>query len=149
MDAYADMTGAPASVLVDRRKAEQARQARAQAQQQQAALAGVQQLANTAKTASQIDVGGGQNAVAAMLGRGPARPGGDRMSVPFEIPDWLIDRRRRRPPDTSDVDPHRVEDLVNRFIAGKQDALFTRARRLLPHHRRRRRRRRAWHPRPA
>ena len=33
-------------------------------------LAGVQQLANTAKTASQIDVGGGQNAVAAMLGRG-------------------------------------------------------------------------------
>jgi hypothetical protein len=71
MDAYADMTGAPASVLVDRKKAEQARKARAQAQQQQAALAGVQQLANTAKTASQIDVGGGQNAVAAMLGRGP------------------------------------------------------------------------------
>jgi hypothetical protein len=29
------------------------------------------------------------------------------------------------PPDTSAVDPHRVEDLVNRFIAGKQDALFT------------------------
>lgn len=29
------------------------------------------------------------------------------------------------PPDTSDVDPHRVEDLVNRFIAAKQDALFT------------------------
>ena len=76
MDAYADMTGAPASVLVDRKKAEQARQARAQAQQQQAALAGVQQLANTAKTASQIDVGGGQNAVAAMLGRGPAPDGG-------------------------------------------------------------------------
>jgi hypothetical protein len=74
MDAYADMTGAPASVLVDRQKAEKARQARAQAQQQQAALAGVQQLANTAKTASQIDVGGGQNAVAAMLGR----TGGDQ-----------------------------------------------------------------------
>ena len=69
MDAYADMTGAPASVLVDRKKAEQARKVRAQAQAQQAALAGVQQLANTAKTASQIDVGGGQNAVAAMLGR--------------------------------------------------------------------------------
>ena len=72
MDAYADMTGAPASVLVDRKKAEQARHARAQAQAQQAALAGVQQLANTAKTASQIDVGGGQNAVAAMLGRAPS-----------------------------------------------------------------------------
>ena len=40
MDAYADMTGAPASVLVDRKKAEQARQARAQAQQQQVAFAG-------------------------------------------------------------------------------------------------------------
>ena len=68
------MTGAPASVLVDKAKAEKARKARAQAQQQQAALAGVQQLANTAKTASQIDVGGGQNAVAAMLGR----TGGDQ-----------------------------------------------------------------------
>jgi hypothetical protein len=27
-------------------------------------------------------------------------------------------------PDTSAVDPHRVEDLVNRSIAGKQNALF-------------------------
>jgi Bacteriophage head to tail connecting protein len=70
MDAYADMTGAPASVLVDKARAERARQVRAQAQAQQAALAGAAQLANTAKTASQIDVGGGQNAVAAMLGRG-------------------------------------------------------------------------------
>jgi hypothetical protein len=75
MDAYADMTGAPASVLVDRKQAEKARLARAQAQAQQAALAGAQQLANTAKTASQIDVGGGQNAVAAMLGRVPAGGG--------------------------------------------------------------------------
>ena len=46
------------------------------------------------------------------------------MSVPFEIPDWLIPTDDP-PPDTSAVDPHRVEDLVNRFIAGKQDALFT------------------------
>ena len=69
MDAYAEMTGAPASVLVDKAKADKARQARAQAHAQQAALAGAAQLANTAKTASQIDVGGGQNAVAAMLGR--------------------------------------------------------------------------------
>ncbi|HEY2872493.1 MAG TPA: hypothetical protein VGJ56_11270, partial [Reyranella sp.] len=46
------------------------------------------------------------------------------MSVPFEIPDWLMPAASG-PPDTSDVDPHRVEDLVNHFIAGKQDALFT------------------------
>jgi hypothetical protein len=70
MDAYADMTGAPASVLVDRARAEQARQTRAQAQAQQAALAGAEQLAKVGRTASQIDVGGGQNAVAALLGRG-------------------------------------------------------------------------------
>jgi hypothetical protein len=69
MDAYADMTGAPASVLVDKAKAQKARQVRQQAQAQQAALVGAAQLANTARTASQIDVGGGQNAVAAMLGR--------------------------------------------------------------------------------
>ena len=45
---------------------------------------------------------------------------------PFEIPDWLVDNTSPAPVllDTSDVDPHRVEDLVNRFIAGKQDALF-------------------------
>jgi hypothetical protein len=47
------------------------------------------------------------------------------MSVPFEIPDWLMPTDDPSPPDTSIVDPHRVEDLVNRFIAGKQDALFT------------------------
>ena len=46
------------------------------------------------------------------------------MSVPFEIPDWLMPAASG-PPDASDVDPHLVEDLVNRFIAGKQDALFT------------------------
>jgi hypothetical protein len=72
MDAYADMTGAPASVLVDKATAEKARQARAQAQAQQTALAGAEQLAKVGKTASQIDVGGGQNAVAALLGRGGA-----------------------------------------------------------------------------
>jgi hypothetical protein len=46
------------------------------------------------------------------------------MSVPFEIPDWLMPADSG-PPDTSAVDPHRVEDLVNRFIAAKQDVLFT------------------------
>ena len=38
MDAYADMTGVPASVLVDVAKAEAIRRARAQAQAQQAAM---------------------------------------------------------------------------------------------------------------
>jgi len=73
MDAYADMTGTPAAGLVDRQTADKARQVRAQAQAQQAALAGVAQLAEVGKTASQIDLGGGQNAVAAMLGRSGAR----------------------------------------------------------------------------
>ena len=96
MDAYADMTGAPASVLVDRKKAEQARQARTQAQAQQAALAGVQQLANTARTASQIDVGGGQNAVTAMLGR-TGRNGG-RNSFRSSISRERTAERFQRPP---------------------------------------------------
>jgi hypothetical protein len=43
------------------------------------------------------------------------------MSVPFEIPGGLAPAE---PTDTTDIDPHRVEALVNRFIAGKQDALF-------------------------
>lgn len=46
------------------------------------------------------------------------------MSVPFEIPGWLIPTDDPPTPDTSGVDLHRVEDLVNRFIAAKQDALF-------------------------
>jgi len=46
------------------------------------------------------------------------------MSVPFEIPEWLMPPAPP-PPDTSTVDPHRIEGLVNRFIAAKQDALFT------------------------
>ncbi len=46
------------------------------------------------------------------------------MSAPFEIPDWLIPNDPQPGPDAAAADPHRVEDLVNRFIAGKQDALF-------------------------
>jgi hypothetical protein len=42
---------------------------------------------------------------------------------PLRDPDWLMPADDA-PPDTSSVDPHRVEDLVNRFIASKQDALF-------------------------
>ncbi|MBS0524317.1 MAG: hypothetical protein JSS04_11860 [Proteobacteria bacterium] len=46
------------------------------------------------------------------------------MSVRFEIPEWLI-ATDSAPPAASGIDPHRVEDLVNRFIAAKQEALFT------------------------
>jgi hypothetical protein len=69
MDAYADMLGTPAGVLVPRARAEGARQVRTALQAGQAVLAGAEQLAKVAKTASEIDVGGGQNAVSAMLGQ--------------------------------------------------------------------------------
>jgi hypothetical protein len=70
MEAYADMLGVPASVLVDPAKAAAARQARARAQAGQAALQQGLDLVKGAKVASEIDVGGGVNAVQAMLGRG-------------------------------------------------------------------------------
>src|SRR6185312_3508614 len=44
------------------------------------------------------------------------------MSVPLEIPEWLV--AQSAPPPPPPVDDHRVESLVNGFIAGKQDALF-------------------------
>src|SRR6185312_10201556 len=44
------------------------------------------------------------------------------MAVPFEIPEWLV--AQSAPPPPPPVDDHRVESLVNGFIAGKQDALF-------------------------
>jgi len=71
MDAYADMLGTPTGVLVSREKAASARQARTAMQATQAVLDGAEKLANAAKTASEIDVGGGQNAVSAMLGAAP------------------------------------------------------------------------------
>src|SRR4051812_45004189 len=43
------------------------------------------------------------------------------MSARFEIPEWLGEQPAPLPPP---VDDHRVEGLVNRFIAGKQEALF-------------------------
>jgi hypothetical protein len=67
MEAYADMTGIPSGVMVDRKQAAAIRQQRAQQQAQQAAL---QHGLALVKTASEIDVGGGQNAVSAILGGG-------------------------------------------------------------------------------
>ena len=45
------------------------------------------------------------------------------MAAPFEIPEWLLPEPSSSPPPPP-VDDHRVEGLVNGFIAGKQDALF-------------------------
>lgn len=70
IEAYADMLGVPASVLVDPARAQAQRQARARARAGTAALQEGLALVEGAKVASQIDVGGGVNAVQAMLGRG-------------------------------------------------------------------------------
>ncbi len=68
MEAYADMTGLPSGVMVDRKQATAIRRQRAQQQAGQAALQQGLTLVEGAKVASEIDVGGGQNAVSAMLG---------------------------------------------------------------------------------
>ncbi|HEY2873962.1 MAG TPA: hypothetical protein VGJ56_18700 [Reyranella sp.] len=43
------------------------------------------------------------------------------MSTAFEIPEWLL----TAPPPAPSADDHRIEGMVNHFIAGKQEALFT------------------------
>jgi len=70
MEAYADMTGIPSGVMVDRKQAMALREQRAKQQAQQAAMQQGLALVKGAKTASEIDVGGGQNAVSAILGGG-------------------------------------------------------------------------------
>jgi len=76
VDEYAEMLNVSprvirASMAVAQIRAQRGRMA--QAQQQMAAL---QQAGDTAKTLSETQVGGGQNALAAMLGNGPDVPGG-------------------------------------------------------------------------
>jgi hypothetical protein len=71
MDAYSDMLGVPASVVVDKDKADALRQQRAKQQQDAANLQALNVAAETGKTASQINVGGGRNAVMAALGTNP------------------------------------------------------------------------------
>jgi len=69
MEAYADMTGLPSGVMVDRATAGAIRTLRARRQSEQAELQRGLALVQGAKVASEIDVGGGQNAVSAVLGR--------------------------------------------------------------------------------
>ena len=67
---YADLIGVTQKLIVAQQKRDAARKARAQqmaaAQQAQLAMAGVK----GAKTLSETDVGGGQNALQKMLGNG-------------------------------------------------------------------------------
>jgi hypothetical protein len=72
MDLYTDLTGAPGKILVSIEKAQQARQAASQKQAQAEQMQALNLAATTGKTASQIDVGGGQNAVSAALGGAPS-----------------------------------------------------------------------------
>jgi hypothetical protein len=44
------------------------------------------------------------------------------MSTAFEIPEWLLTAPA---PPAPPADDHRIEGMVNHFIAGKQEALFT------------------------
>jgi hypothetical protein len=72
VDEYADMLGVSAKVVratIAVAKIRQQRiQAQAQAQQQQQQMAMLQQASQSAKNLSQTDVGGGQNAIQAMMG---------------------------------------------------------------------------------
>ena len=43
------------------------------------------------------------------------------MSAKFIVPDWMVPTEPSPPPA---VDPHRVESLVNRFIAAKHNVMF-------------------------
>jgi hypothetical protein len=80
VDEYAEMLGVSPRVIKATVAVAKIRAARAQAaqQQQQAQqqMAMLQQAGDSAKTLSQTDVGGGQNALAAMLGNQGGAPGG-------------------------------------------------------------------------
>ena len=69
MDTYADRTGVPTSIVVPLDRAEKARAQEAQKQAQQEALVTAASLAGIGKTASEIDIGGGANAVSGAMGR--------------------------------------------------------------------------------
>lgn len=69
---YADKTGFPIDCLRTADEVAALRQQKAKAAQQQQAMAAAQPAVDAAKTLSQTQVGGGQNALAAMLGGAPA-----------------------------------------------------------------------------
>ena len=69
VDAYGDLLGVPGRLIVSTDKAEAARNQRAQVQQQQMALQASQAMAAGAEKLGRVDVGGGKNAIQALLGR--------------------------------------------------------------------------------
>lgn len=75
IEEYADALGTPAKVLRDLVKVQQMRATRAHDQQQQQMMQQTAAGVQGAQTLSQTDVGGGQNALAAMLGNAPSGAG--------------------------------------------------------------------------
>ena len=69
VDVYGDLLGVPGRLIVPTEQATAARAQRMQAQQQQAALQAGQTLAIGAERLGRVDVGGGKNALQALLGR--------------------------------------------------------------------------------
>ena len=69
VDAYGDLLGVPGRLIVSTDKAAAARNQRDQAQQQQMALQASQAMATGAEKLGRVDVGGGKNAIQALLGR--------------------------------------------------------------------------------
>lgn len=69
VDAYGDLLGVPGRLIVSTDKAASVRQQRAQAQQQQMALQAGQAMAAGAEKLGRVDVGGGKNALQALVGR--------------------------------------------------------------------------------
>jgi hypothetical protein len=68
VDAYGDLLGVPTRLIVPTEQATATRQQRAQAQQQMALQAG-QAMAAGAEKLGRVDVGGGKNALQALVGR--------------------------------------------------------------------------------
>lgn len=69
IDHYAEFLDVPSKVVVPQKVVQQQRAAAQQQQQAAAAAENAQKLAGGAQTLSQTDIGGGQNALASMLGR--------------------------------------------------------------------------------
>jgi hypothetical protein len=65
---YGDMTDFPAKVMFSQKDVQEHDEARAHAQQQQQAMQATLPGVQAAKTLSETNVGGGQNALAAILG---------------------------------------------------------------------------------